>query len=83
MRRVKGLRKTGTQWSMKERLEDLDYVDDIYLLAHRFYDMEEKLKRLEEEAKSTGLYININTTKGLRVKTSNTQKFRLENTEIK
>jgi hypothetical protein len=36
---------------MKERLEDMDYADDIYLLAQRFCDMEEKLKRLKEEAK--------------------------------
>jgi hypothetical protein len=42
--------------------------------------MEEKLQRLKEEAES-GLYININKTKRMRVNTSNTQKFRLENTE--
>ena len=29
MKRVMGSRKTGTQWSMNERLEDLDYADDI------------------------------------------------------
>ena len=29
MKRMKGLRKRGIQWSMKERLEDLDNVDDI------------------------------------------------------
>jgi glycosyltransferase A (GT-A) superfamily protein (DUF2064 family) len=50
MKRVKGLRKKGIQWSMKERLEDLDCADDICLLAQRFCDMEEKLKRLKEEA---------------------------------
>jgi len=32
MKRVKGLRKRGIQWIMKERLEDLDYADDICLL---------------------------------------------------
>ena len=45
---------------MKERLEDLDYADDICLLAQRFCGMDEKLKRLKEEAESAGLYININ-----------------------
>jgi hypothetical protein len=40
MKRVKGLRKRGMQWSMKERLEDLDYADDICLLAQRFCNME-------------------------------------------
>jgi hypothetical protein len=44
--------------------------------------VEEKLKRLKEEAESAGLYINIKKTKGMTVNTSNTQKFRLENTEI-
>jgi hypothetical protein len=43
--------------------------------------MEEKLKRLKEEAESAGLYTNINKTKGI-LNTSNTQKFRIENTEI-
>jgi len=44
MTRVKGLRKRGIQWSMKERLEDLDYADDKCLLVQRFCDMEENLK---------------------------------------
>jgi hypothetical protein len=36
MKRMKGLRKRGIQWSMKERREDLDCADDICLLAQRF-----------------------------------------------
>jgi hypothetical protein len=47
MKRVKCLRKRRKQWSMKGRLEDLDYADDICLLAQRFCDMEEKLKKLK------------------------------------
>ena len=82
---VKRLRKRGIQWSMKERLEDLDYADDIRLLAQRFCDMEEKLKRLKEEAELVGLHININKAKGMRFNVSNTsnmQKCRLEETVI-
>ena len=67
---------------MKERLEDLDYADDIRPLAQRFCNMEEKLKRLKEEAEVAGLHININKMKGMRINTSNMQKFRLEETEI-
>jgi hypothetical protein len=67
---------------MKERLEDLDYADDICLLAQRFCDMDEKLKRLKEEAELAGLHININKTKGMRVNSSNIKKFGLEETEI-
>ena len=44
--------------------------------------MEEKLKRLKEEAESDGLHININKPKGMTVNTSNIQKFRLQETEI-
>jgi len=76
---VNGLRKRGIQWSMKERLED---ADGICLLAQRFCDMEEKLKRLKEEAESVCLHININKSKGMRVNTPNMQKFRLEEKEI-
>ena len=82
MKIVKSLRKKGIQWSVKERLEDLDYADDICLLAQRFCDMEEKLKGLKEEAELVGLHININKTKGMRVNTSNMQKWRLEELEI-
>jgi len=67
MKRMKGLRKGGKQGSMTERLEDLNYADDIYLLAQRFCDIEEKLKRLKVEAELVGLHININKTKGVRV----------------
>jgi hypothetical protein len=52
MKRMKGLRKREIQWSMKKRLKDLDYADDICLLVQRFCDMDEKLKRLKEEAGS-------------------------------
>ena len=73
-KRVKVSRKRGIQCSMNEALEDLDYADDICLLAQRFCDMEEKLKRLKEETESVGLHININKTKGMGVNTSNMQK---------
>ena len=82
MKRMKGLRKRGIQWSMNERLEDLDYADDICLLAQRFCSMDEKLKRPKEEAELADLHININKTKGMTVNTSNIQKIRLEETEI-
>jgi hypothetical protein len=57
---------------VEERLEDLYYADDIFLLAQRFCVMEEELKGLEEEVELAGLYININKTKGMIVNTSNT-----------
>jgi len=44
--------------------------------------MEEKLKRIKEQAELVGLHINITKMRGMRVNTSNAQKFRLEETEI-
>jgi hypothetical protein len=37
MKGMKGLERRGIQWSMKESLEDLDYADDICLLAQKFF----------------------------------------------
>ena len=64
---------------MKERLEDLDYADNICLLAKRFCNMDKTVKRLKQEPELVDLHININKTKGMTV---NMQKFRLEGTEI-
>ncbi|KAJ4442748.1 hypothetical protein ANN_04339 [Periplaneta americana] len=55
----------GIRWGLSGRLEDLDYADDICLLAHSFKDMKAKLQQLEKEAQKAGLQININKTKEL------------------
>ena len=54
----------------------------FFLLAQRFYDTEEKLKGLKEEAELVGLHIDISNTKGMTVNTSNMQNFSLEETEF-
>jgi hypothetical protein len=46
MRKTLGGKKRGIQWNMRDRLEDLEFAEDIGLLAQRFTDMKEKLKRL-------------------------------------
>jgi hypothetical protein len=48
MRKTLGNRKKGIQWGMKDRLEDLDFDDDIYLLSQRYSDMKDKLIRLQQ-----------------------------------
>lgn len=37
-------RRTGIQWSLTEQLEDLDFADDLALLAHTHQQMQEKSK---------------------------------------
>ena len=73
-------KEKGNTEEHEGKIEDLDCVDDICLLAQRYCDMEEKLKRLKEEAELVGLNININKMKGMRVNTYNMQKFWLEET---
>jgi len=61
----------GIRWNLTDRLEDLDYVDDICLLAHTFNDIRTKLRRLQQETAKIGLKINISKTKQMRIHTSN------------
>jgi hypothetical protein len=42
-------RKRGIQWRMMERLEDLDFADDICLLIQRWSDTKTKLKKLKKD----------------------------------
>ncbi|KAH8333438.1 hypothetical protein KR067_003621 [Drosophila pandora] len=57
----------GITWSLTRHLEDLDYADDICLLAHRFTDIQAKCSDLEARAKAVGLSINAAKTKAMRI----------------
>ena len=57
------------RWTLTDRLEDLDYADDISLLAHTFNDIRTKLQRLHHETAKVGLKINISKTKEIRIHT--------------
>ena len=67
MRETTKDKKSGLQWSLMEQLEDIDYVDDIALISQRRTNMKEKLLKLDEEARKTGLKINAKKTKSLRL----------------
>jgi hypothetical protein len=54
---VKG-RERGIQWRMMEKLEDLDFAEDICLLAQSSSDIKAKTEKLEKEAAKVGLKIN-------------------------
>jgi hypothetical protein len=74
-------RKKGIQQGLYDRLEDLDFADDICLLAQRFKDMEAKLNDLKVEAQNTGMTINSQKTKEMRVNPKNKDRFYLEGRE--
>jgi Txe/YoeB family toxin of Txe-Axe toxin-antitoxin module len=48
---------------LSERLEDLDFVDDLCLLSQNFKDMNQKMQDLIKIAKGTGLKINSQKSK--------------------
>ena len=64
------------------RLEDLDYVDDICLLAHTFNNIRTKLQRLHHETAKVGLKINISKTKEISIHTPNNQPLLLNDQQI-
>ncbi|KAF6205810.1 hypothetical protein GE061_019984 [Apolygus lucorum] len=63
-----GGRKRGIQWTLNERLEDLDFADDLCLISQRFTDLQAKLSALDIAAAGVGLRINSSKTKEMRIK---------------
>ncbi|BHF58450.1 hypothetical protein SprV_0100140200 [Sparganum proliferum] len=53
----------GVEFAPGHRLDDLDYADDIALLATSFGDLQSMVSRVNEVAKSVGLSINAGKTK--------------------
>lgn len=60
-------RRRGIQWNLTGTLEDLDFADDIVLLAHRLRDAQEKLDDVIVESEKVGLRVNILKTKEMRL----------------
>ena len=61
LKQVASCGRRGIRWTLTSVLEDLDYVDDIVLLAQRYQDMQEKNNTLATTAGS--LDLKISTTK--------------------
>ncbi|BHF59511.1 hypothetical protein SprV_0100247000 [Sparganum proliferum] len=60
---IRQVRGNGVEFAPGHRLTDLDYVDDIALLASSFGDLQSMLSRVNEVAKSVGLSMNAGKTK--------------------
>lgn len=75
----------GLKWNIfGERLEDLDFADDIALLAHRHSEMQEKLDNLVIESAKVGLNLNVSKTVAMRLDTLNEyQPFKVDGNDIK
>ena len=83
MRKATKDRRMGIQWTLTKQLEDLDFADDISLLAHRHEDAQTKLEHVAEEAEKVGLQININKTEVMRVNNNRQEAIQLQGKEIK
>ncbi|KAK9738474.1 hypothetical protein QE152_g9845 [Popillia japonica] len=56
-------KKTGITWNMFERLEDLEFADDICLITSTKKQIQVKSLRLAKTAQQVGLKINKKRTK--------------------
>lgn len=65
-----------------EQLEDLDFADDIALLASTWNQLQRKLDRIKEFGDQTGLRINIGKTKSMCINTTNNAPFSIDGEEI-
>jgi hypothetical protein len=81
MRNVNRERQQGIQWGLVNKLDDLDFADDL-CLSETHGDTQMKLKDLINKAEKTGLVINVKKTKAMRVNTSKTDPLTLRGESI-
>ena len=62
MRKTTSDKPRRIQWNLFSHLEDLDFANDLTMLAINRYNLQEKTARLETYAKQTGLHINTAKT---------------------
>ena len=67
MRTTIGNARTGIRWTLTSCLEDLDFADDIYLLASNRKHMQNKTTKLCETDDQIGLKINSKKTKVMSI----------------
>ena len=75
-------RRNGIQWTLWKQLDDLDFADDIALLAHTYQKMQEKTTQLEKSAAKLGLSASKVKTKSMRMNTTNTAPIMLQTGDI-
>ena len=62
-------KNNGIQWTLFKQLDDLDFADDLALLAHNQKQMQDKTTCLETYSEKVGLKINQKKTEILRINT--------------
>ena len=70
MRETTRGKNNGIQWTLFEQLDDLDFADDLALLAHNQNQMQDKTSRLETFSAKSGLKINLRKTELIKINTT-------------
>ena len=70
-RQAFGRSARGIQWQLTQRLEDLEHADDLALLTHRLQDMRSKMEDLMGASERTGLRVNSDKIKIMKVMSIN------------
>ena len=82
MRRVTDGKRTGIRWSFTSVLEDLDFADDIALLASKFEHIQSKTELLVEEAGRVGLKLNCKKCKSMRINSRRDTRIKVGHEEV-
>ena len=71
-------KRNGIQWTLWDQLDDLDFADDLALLAHTQQQMQEKTNIVAATSASMGLNIHKGKSKILKVNATSTSPIMLE-----
>ena len=83
MRRTTEQGDTGIPWKMIRQLEDLNFAGDIPLISSTWTQiMQIKLERLGRNSEGTGLKINIDKTKVLRLNARRQDPIKINGTDV-
>ncbi|XP_062620021.1 uncharacterized protein LOC134281594 [Saccostrea cucullata] len=75
-------KKRDIRWKFMSTLEDLDYADDLALISSKHSDMQEKTRRLHAVLDYTGIKINVEKTKSMKINGKEKDAIMLNDKEI-
>ena len=73
---------TGIRWKLWSKLDDLDFADDIALTSSTKCQIQQKVTNLSTNSKATGLKINSEKTKLLRLNTISNENVQVDEHDI-
>ena len=79
MRNVTHVKRQGLQWTLPSILEDLDYADDLGLVASRHHDIKQKREQLNSTVNKIGLKINTKDSGPTQINTTNCNQILVNN----